>query len=126
MKIPKQSPLKQIMNMRSIIDRACLAAGYDSSEIGAFLLPLERGRAVHCEFDLHCNREDAEEVSMIKKVLLDASESLLAAGACFDRPYGRWADMVYPRSGTYTKKLKQVKSEIDPAGIMNPGKLCFQ
>jgi FAD/FMN-containing dehydrogenase len=46
-------------------------------------------------------------------------------GACFDRPYGDWAEMVYKRSGNYTVKLKEVKAEMDPCSIMNPGKLCF-
>jgi len=46
-------------------------------------------------------------------------------GAFFDRPYGDWAEMMYKRTGTYTKKLKELKDEIDPHHIMNPGKLCF-
>jgi FAD/FMN-containing dehydrogenase len=33
--------------------------------------------------------------------------------------------MVYQRAGNYTKKLKELKEEIDPKGILNPGKLCF-
>jgi FAD/FMN-containing dehydrogenase len=33
---------------------------------------------------------------------------------------------VYRRSGTYTEKLREIKAEMDPRGIMNPGKLCFE
>jgi len=121
-----KAPLKSIVNMKSIVERTCSKVGYGFNEVGAYLLPLERGRAVHCEFDLHCNLDDDIEVKMIKDAWRTASEALLAAGACFDRPYGAWADMVYQRSGTYTKKLRQVKEQMDPNNIMNPGKLCFQ
>jgi len=50
---------------------------------------------------------------------------LISKGALFDRPYGAWAEMIYKRTGAYTKKLKELKDELDPHHIMNPGKLCF-
>jgi FAD/FMN-containing dehydrogenase len=46
-------------------------------------------------------------------------------GALFDRPYGDWAVLVYERAPEYAAKLKQIKKEMDPQGILNPGKLCF-
>jgi FAD/FMN-containing dehydrogenase len=45
--------------------------------------------------------------------------------ALFDRPYGDWAKMAYARLPQYALKLKQIKNEMDPQGILNPGKLCF-
>jgi FAD/FMN-containing dehydrogenase len=89
------------------------------------VLPLERGRAVHCEFDLHCDLEDAQETRKVKSLWLKASEALINRGAYFDRPYGVWAEMVYKRAGNYTNKLMQLKKELDPQGVLNPGKLCF-
>jgi FAD/FMN-containing dehydrogenase len=86
---------------------------------------MERGRAVHCEFDLHCDPEDRNEVGMVKSLWLKASEALMNQGAFFDRPYGAWAEMVFRRSGNHTVKLKEIKREMDPRGILNPGKLCF-
>ena len=70
--------------------------------------------------------ENGEETGKVKEMWLTASEELMNRGACFDRPYGVWADMVYRRAGNYTTKLMQIKQEMDPAGIMNPGRLCFK
>lgn len=120
-----KSPLKDIAEMELVIKRACDVGNFDTTSVGAYLLPLERGRAVHCEFDLHCNLQDAEETRRVKDLWLKASEALMNHGACFDRPYGAWANMVYQRSGSYTAKLREVKAELDPNRIMNPGKLCF-
>jgi hypothetical protein len=120
-----KSPLNAIGEMESMVKKVCHGGGYDTSALGAYLLPLERGRAIHGEFDLHCDLEDLGETQKVKNLWLKASEELMNHGAYFDRPYGVWAGMVYTRSGNYTEKLKEVKAEIDPHGILNPGKLCF-
>jgi FAD/FMN-containing dehydrogenase len=75
--------------------------------------------------DLHCNLRDSEETEKVKCAWHQASELLMNSGAYFDRPYGPWAEMVYSRTGNYTQKLRDVKREIDPNNILNPGKLCF-
>ena len=120
-----KSPVRQIARMEGVIQKVCAAAGYDAACIGGYVLPLERGRAMHCEFDLHCSLDDIRETMMVKDAWLRASESLMGAGAFFDRPYGAWADMLYKRCGMYTQKLREIKKELDPNNILNPGKLCF-
>lgn len=120
-----KSSLQCMADMEAVIKKVCDADGYSSSSIGAYLLPLERGRAVHCEFDLHCDLEDEKETQNVKSLWLKASESLINQGAYFDRPYGTWAEMIYQRAGNYTTKLREIKRELDPQGILNPGKLCF-
>ena len=98
---------------------------YPLQDIGVYVLPLERGRAYHCEADFHCNPADEREAGRVRALWREASERLIDEGAFFDRPYGAWADMVYRRAGAYTKKLKELKRELDPCNIMNPGQLCF-
>ena len=118
-------PLKKINGMESVIKDTCLSHGYSQAALGGYLLPIERGRAVHCEFDLHCDPADQGETERVRRAWLEASEALMNKGAYFSRPYGPWAEMMYRRSGTYTRTLKEIKDEVDPNHIMNPGKLCF-
>jgi FAD/FMN-containing dehydrogenase len=98
---------------------------YPLQDVGVYVLPLERGRAYHCEVDFHCNPQDACETERVRALWHDVSECMIDEGAFFDRPYGAWADMVYRRAGSYTRKLQELKREIDPCNIMNPGQLCF-
>lgn len=119
------SPLKKVPEMESTIMKVCSSKHYDCGSIGGYLLPVERGRGIHCEFDLHCDMANHEERERVKDIWLTSSEFLLNRGAYFSRPYGPWAEMVYRRSGNYTKTLQDIKAEVDPKSIMNPGKLCF-
>jgi FAD/FMN-containing dehydrogenase len=119
-----KAPLKKIPTFIGIIESMAKKHDYPLEEIGGYILPIERGRASHVEFDFHC-AADAKEKAAIKKVWLETSQALMNEGAFFDRPYGAWAEMVYSRAGNYTEKLKELKKALDPNNIMNPGKLCF-
>jgi len=98
---------------------------YPAADIGGYLLPIERGRTIYCEYDLHCSLDDPADSQRVKELFEQAGELLVDMGAFFDRPYGTWAEAMYRRAGTYTEYLKKVKRQLDPNSIMNPGKLCF-
>jgi len=98
---------------------------YPTSDIGGYLLPIERGRTIYCEYDLHCNLDDPQESQWVKELFEEVSQVLVDNGAFFDRPYGPWAKIMYSQAGTYTEYLKKLKRQLDPNNIMNPGKLCF-
>jgi FAD/FMN-containing dehydrogenase len=120
-----KAPLARVPEFQRLILHVAEAHDYPAGEIGCYILPLERGRAMHCEFDFHCDHSDVVEREAVHRLWLDASEKLIAAGAFFDRPYGDWAQLMYSRSGVYAQKLKDLKKELDPNTIMNPGRLCF-
>ncbi len=108
----------------AVLDRARNTA-YAPADIGGYFAVMERGRGTHCEFDMHCDPRNAAEQEKIKKLWLAASAALADCGALFDRPYGDWASLAYARAPEYALKLQQIKREMDPRGILNPGKLCF-
>ena len=120
-----KTTLKRFPDFQRMVMELINRYNYPLRDVGIFIMPLERGRAYHCIADLHCNHNNAHETANIKNLWLEASERLIDEGALFDRPYGAWADMVYSRAGTYTQKLKEIKKEIDPNNILNPGHLCF-
>ena len=61
----------------------------------------------------------------MKDLADDLAANLIAAGAYFSRPYGSWAQPVYNRDAAASDALRKVKAIFDPAGVLNPGKLCF-
>jgi hypothetical protein len=119
------SPLHKVAELESTITHVCSMEKHNLDVLGGYLLPIERGRAIHCEFDLHCDLSDIKQTDKVKSIWIKASKTLMNKGAYFSRPYGQWAAMMYERSGTYSNKLKEIKKELDPNNIMNPGKLCF-
>jgi len=120
-----KSPLKRVPEFEALIHTVLTEHNYPHGDMGIYLLPMERGRAVHFECDLHCDLSDQQESEQVKQLWLTLSQTLINRGALFDRPYGAWADMIYAKTGSYTTKLKELKKELDPNNIMNPGKLCF-
>ncbi len=120
-----KAPLKRIPEFQHIIARVAEKYAYPIEEIGGYILPVERGRGAHCEFDFHAGPDGAAGHERIHALWREAGELLVDEGAFFDRPYGDWADMMYSRTGEYTAKLRELKIELDPNNILNPGHLCF-
>ena len=119
-----KAPLKKLPELAAAVSAAARAAGYAPEDVGGYFTIIERGRSIHCEFDLHCGADDGER-DKVYKLWQSASSMLQDKGALFDRPYGYWAEMVYAKAPHYFSKLKQLKKEMDPQGILNPGKLGF-
>jgi FAD/FMN-containing dehydrogenase len=101
-------------------------SGDPVSNIGVYIQPRHQGVNCHCEFSLPYTTSDAGDVSRVRALYGKASELLMDKGAFFTRPYGIWADMVFPRDTQSTTLLKNIKKIFDPNGVMNPGKLCFE
>jgi hypothetical protein len=118
-------PLKKLPEIEKTVYEEAQAGKYPSKDIGGYFVVVERGRGINCEFDLHSNPASPDDVERVKSTWLSASKALMDKSALFDRPYGAWAEMVYNRMPQYALKLKKIKNEMDPKGILNPGKLCF-
>jgi hypothetical protein len=120
-----KTPLKRIPEFQRILQEVTNKYDYPMRDIGMYVLPIERGRAMHIEIDFHGDPHDRSVMPQLKNMWLEISERFIDEGAFFDRPYGAWAAMVYQRAGTYTQKLKELKRALDPNNILNPGHLCF-
>jgi FAD/FMN-containing dehydrogenase len=117
--------LGKVSELVDVMYQAAGRHGYPVNDIGVYLQPTVQGCSWHCEFNLFFDPNKSSEVSRVKQLFMDASDTLMARGAYFSRPYGVWADMVYRRDAETTTLLRKVKSIFDPSNIMNPGKLCF-
>jgi len=120
-----KTPLKRVPEFQRILQEVTNTYDYPMRDVGMYVLPIERGRAMHVEIDFHGDPQDRYGAQQLKNMWLEISERFIDEGAFFDRPYGAWSEMVYRRAGTYTQKLKELKREIDPNNILNPGHLCF-
>jgi len=92
-------------------------------QAGLTLQPQVQGRAVRIE----CNLRFADQPGAAKKwedELFALAPELAAAGAYFDRPYGRLTELVY-NEPLSLDAMRRIKKIFDPDNILNPGKLCF-
>ncbi len=101
------------------------AAGYPVGRIGAYLQPVVQGSSCHVEFSLFFDPEDETEVCAVKALATGAIQPLMNAGAFFSRPFGEAARQIMNRDAAGVEALKKFKAIVDPARILNPGKLCF-
>ena len=101
------------------------AEGVDPAGLAVYLQPQHQGVTHHVELSLPYDPADPAAVARARAFFASVSAALLAAGAYFSRPYGSWAQPVYNRDAAARDALRKVKAIFDPAGVMNPGKLCF-
>jgi hypothetical protein len=99
--------------------------GYPVSNLGIYLQPIVQGVNCHCEFNLPYNPESKPESQLVKDLSINVIRPLIAKGAFFSRPYGEAAKVVLDQDASTVIALKKVKAIVDPANILNPGKLCF-
>jgi FAD/FMN-containing dehydrogenase len=99
--------------------------GFPQQNLGTYIQPIRHGTGCHLEFNLFYEPGSRDERGKIEALMSEASKMCIEMGGFFSRPYGLWADMVYARCPDTVSALRKVKHIFDPAGVMNPGKLCF-
>jgi FAD/FMN-containing dehydrogenase len=103
----------------------CSQHSFPAGDCGIYIQPIQQGRNVHIEFDLMYNPQDASTENSMKNLYKSLSTNISELGGFFSRPYGLWSDLAYRKCPDTVQALNKVKNIFDPAGIMNPGKLCF-
>ena len=120
-----QTTLNRSPEFVQAINQVAARHGYCLDDIGFYVQPLEYGRACHFEVNFSYHPDNADDLTTMSKIYLEAAETAIDMGGYFSRPYGAVADMVYDRASSYTVALKKVKQMLDPKNIMSPGRLCF-
>jgi FAD/FMN-containing dehydrogenase len=107
-----------------VVGRIAGAFGYNRSDIGEFLLPVEPSR-FHYHYSFYTNPEDPRDYMKVKALFDVLSENIIKMGGFFSRPYSPWAEKVYDKASGYKTMIKELKAVVDPDNIMNPGKLSL-
>lgn len=108
-----------------VMTEAAEAAGYPAGKMGAYLQPVVQGTNCHVEFNLFYDPSDVAETAAVRHLATGALAPLMNAGAFFSRPFGEATRQIMNRDAASVEALKKFKAIVDPAGILNPGKLCF-
>ncbi len=123
--LPVYTSFVNIRALDRVVTRLTEKHNYPESEVGFFILPIERGQAVYYEPSFHRDPDNEKDTERTQKLWFEVAEEMLNNGAYYERPYGPLAAMTYTRATTYRSILKRIKKIVDPNNIMNPGKLTF-
>jgi len=115
----------KIPGLVKVMTEAADAAGYSSAKMGVYVQPIVQGTGVHVEFNLFYDPADQAEACIVQGLATSAIQPLMNAGGFFSRPFGEAARWIMNRDAAQVEALKKFKAIVDPAGILNPGKLCF-
>jgi FAD/FMN-containing dehydrogenase len=115
----------KIPGLVDVMTAAVDAAGYPGRQVGIYLQPVVQGTSCHVEFSLPYDPSDQAAAAVVRRLASGTILPLMNAGAFFSRPFGEAARQIMNRDAAGVEALKKFKAIVDPAGILNPGKLCF-
>ena len=115
----------KIPGLIEVMTDAAAKAGYAANQMGMYLQPIVQGTSYHVEFNLFYDPADDVQSGIVRHLASSTILPLTNAGAFFSRPFGEAAKQIMNRDAASVEALKKFKAIVDPAGILNPGKLCF-
>jgi FAD/FMN-containing dehydrogenase len=115
----------KVPGLLKAMTQAADKAGFSVTTMGIYLQPIVQGTACHVEFNLFFDPSDPAETAVVRGLATSAVQPLMNAGAFFSRPVGEASRQIMNRDAASVDALKKFKAIVDPAGILNPGKLCF-
>ncbi len=110
----------------ALMEDILASRGFAREDMGVYIQPIQQGRSCHVEFNLAYDPADAASADAAEKVILEAGPALVEAGAFFSRPYGSVVPVVYGRCPDTVDALRILKGILDPNGVLNRGKLCYE
>jgi FAD/FMN-containing dehydrogenase len=119
------TPFQKVTELTDLRHEITEEAGYSIADMGVYIQPIVQGVNYHVEFNIFYNPEDPAITACVRELSVDGVRRLMDRGAFFSRPYGESTGIIMNRDAATVNTLRKVKSIVDPAGIMNPGKLCF-
>ncbi len=93
--------------------------------MGIYLQPIVQGTNCHVEFNLFYDPSDAVEKAAVRDLATNAIQPLMNAGSLLLAAFRRSGPSDHEPGCGVVEALKKFKAIVDPAGILNPGKLCF-
>lgn len=98
---------------------------YPPETIGVYIQPVVQGTSCHCEFDMYHDPAGSAAAASTRRLAGMAVREIAEKGGFFSRPYPAWKDIAYSRAAGAARMQRKIKDIFDPAGVLNPGKLCF-
>ncbi|MFA5317436.1 MAG: hypothetical protein WC369_08450, partial [Dehalococcoidales bacterium] len=80
--------LNRVAEFEKTISEVAAKYGYDTGNIGVYLQPLDRSRAVFLQFGLHYHPENQAEVNAVRELHMAASEAVVNMGGFSPPPMG--------------------------------------
>lgn len=102
--------------------RAAWAGVVGGDAVGAYVQPLNQGRAAHVEVTAW---PTASQQAALEVGAAGLARELADRGAFFSRPIGAAVAVAYERCPDVVATLRKVKAVLDPDGVLSPGVLCF-
>lgn len=99
--------------------------GLDGIPVGAYIQPTLQGVSAHIEFTVPFDPTQSEILRDLDAALFDAATACSDAGGFFSRPYHAWASFAFAKDPGIAPLLAMTKSTLDPAGVMNPGRIPY-